>query len=131
MATEQEKPLEQEKPTKAQLLKELVEAKVIEKEEDWDNLTIAQLQGLKVISGSSTKELDSDQTANSPAPVVDNTEEVEKLKEEHSKALEDLKAENEEKLNSEIVKRRTAEQNLRAFKEQVQKSAKNLLDSLK
>ena len=125
MATEQEKPL------KADLLKELVEEKVIEKQEDWDNLTIAQLQDLKVISDNFKKELANKETVNTSAPVVDNTEEIEKLKEEHSKELEALKTENEEKLNSEIVKRRTAEQNLRAFKEQVQKSAKNLLDDLK
>lgn len=127
MATEKDL----EKPTKAELLKELVDLKVIVKEEDWDNLTIAQLQSLKVISENPTKEPSNNETSNTSAPVVDNTEEVEKLKEDHSKALEDLKVEYEEKLNSEIVKRRTAEQNLRAFKEQVQKSAKNLLDDLK
>ena len=57
MATEQEKPLEKEKPLKADLLKELVEEKVIEKQEDWDNLTIAQLQDLRVISDNFKKKL--------------------------------------------------------------------------
>lgn len=127
MATEQENLVKEEKPTKAELLKELVKTNVIGKEEDLDNLTIAQLQSLKIIASGSPKETEK----TSAAPVVDNTEEIEKLKEDHSKELEALKTENEEKLNSEIVKRRTAEQNLRAFKEQVQKSAKNLLGDLK
>lgn len=127
MATEQENLVKEEKPTKAELLKELVKTNVIGKEEDWGNLTIAQLQSLKIIASGSPKETEK----TSAAPVVDNTEEIEKLKEDHSKELEALKTENEEKLNSEIVKRRTAEQNLRAFKEQVQKSAKNLLGDLK